>query len=999
MSMWWNLGCWLTLAALMACAGGAQARVPPASALRELSPVQDGGFEQGAGPGPGPAWTWSVPGDTRPTAVRDEAVKHSGRRSLRVTNGGGSAPQVYGLLEQEVPVVPETTYLLSVWVKGEQVGDDNHFADWDHYWVDIPAGSYDWQRLQKRLRTGAGQRQLKVRLELSTRIGALWVDDLRLEAEITPLQGEGVIAAFWAPELVEGDNVEAKARVLAAVTPGFGGRAELAVLAGGREIGSCSGALPGGRRSLELSWSSGQEPAERLELRLQVKDGAGRVVAAAAREVRKFSSALALEKLARVKQALPALRRQLQALAGRGVAVDYPLVSLTNLEHFAAWSREDVARAEVRRACYAADDLLAMLARAQQEAAALQADPTQAPRVVRYRTSKIEIKGSVFHADTAASDGSRGRGPVFFTGYGHFGQVVDDLEVFPDYGVNVIQIELGPNSVLTSEHEVSYDRIRQVQAALERAAKANVSVCLLLSPHYFPGWALEKWPHLRACRGGFLGYCVDAPEARAVIERYLRILIPQLRGRPGLHSLCLSNEPIWDDTANCPITRRQWAQWLAREHGEVAALNRRLGTSYPSFEQVPIPGNREFAAPQYGEWVLFNNERFAGFHRFMADIIHELAPEIPVHAKVMAWTLNGRWFSAYGLDAELFAELGQIGGNDCSESYPGQGEWAMGWQLQNWCYDLQRTLRDQPVFNTENHLTPDRSSHYVPGSYFRTALWQGAVHGQGATTIWVWERTYDRKSDFYGNVMHRPSCAEEVGRTGLDLLRLAPQVASLQQAPSPVAFLYSVVAGAKSELYFPLMASLYEAANFTGVPISFVSDHMAARGEFGSARLLILPAATHLPEDAFGGIARWRAAGGKLLLVGEDNLRYDRFGQERATDQVRAVTAGAEVLPAELDQAARHQVLAGLMERLGFIPALRLQDRQGRVPWGVEFRVGTVEGRSVLNAVNYLARPQQVRLVADGRPVPARDLISGKLVGRQLTLAPLQPVLLAPEHQ
>jgi len=1001
MSFWSRMtfGVVVGLCCVSAVSGNSQTPGP----LRELSPILDGGFEESYGLGPGPAWKWTLTGDVPATAAIDRQVRHSGAQSLRLSTPGGREGHPAAWVTQILPVLPATTYRFSAWVKGEQVGDHNEINDNDpdDLWLDLPVGTYGWTKLEKRLTTAPDQTRLTLRIELRMPTRAMWLDDLSMEAEVARLASKraDVAGAFWAPGVAEGDNAVSKASLLVVAPPGFGGQAVLLVMADRKAMGTVSAPVRDGKTPIVLEWNSGDAPVAQLTLRAEIEDATGAVVATAERRVEKISSSRVLAKLARVEAGVPALRAAVEALAAQGVAVDYPRVSLTVLEHFLPWSKEDVARGEVRRASYAADDVEESLARAQAELAALKANPKSAPLVTRYRTSKVDIDGTHFVGDLVRSDGTQTRGPVFFTGYGHFGQVVEDLPVFPDYGINVIQIEIGPSSVLTGENEVSYDNIRNIQAALDRAAKNNVAVCLLLSPHYFPDWALRKWPDLGLCSGSNPRFCVDAPEARAVIEKYLRILIPQLRGRPGLHSLCLTNEPASSDVAKCATTRRMWAQWLTREHGDIATLNRRLGTRFPSFDEVPIPGNQDFSDPQFAEWVLFNDERFAGWHRWMADIIHEMAPEIPVHAKIMGWPTADRQALADGVDPELFGALSQISGNDCSESYPGGGEWAMGWETQNLFYDLQRTACREPVFNTENHLTPDRSSHYVPGKYFRAALWQGAVHGQGATTIWVWERTYDRRSDFYGNVMHRPGCAEETGRVGLDLLRLAPEVAALQQAPAPVALLYSRTAGAKSVRCFPLMRDVYVPLNFAGVPLGVVTDRMAAKNDFGPTKLLVLTAATHVSDDAFAGIARFVKSGGKLLLVGTDNLRYNRFGQERSADAVRGVLAGAEVLDerslgVEAKPEDTHARVADLVAKLGVVPALRLADERGRAPWGVEFRVGQMRGRQLLNAINYLAKPQRVMLLRDGSPVRARDLISGAILGPEITLAPMEPVLL-----
>ena len=57
-----------------------------------------------------------------------------------------------------------------------------------------------------------------------------------------------------------------------------------------------------------------------------------------------------------------------------------------------------------------------------------------------------------------------------------------------------------------------------IGAALAKGEADNVMVCLLTSPHYFPGWALKKWPELQKGGGGFFGLAVDAPQARQIFK-------------------------------------------------------------------------------------------------------------------------------------------------------------------------------------------------------------------------------------------------------------------------------------------------------------------------------------------------------------------------------------------------------------------------------------------------------------------------------------------------
>ena len=147
------------------------------------------------------------------------------------------------------------------------------------------------------------------------------------------------------------------------------------------------------------------------------------------------------------------------------------------------------------------------------------------------------------------------------------------------------------------------------------------------------------------------------------------------------------------------------------------------------------------------------------------------------------------------MDATLFGRFSDINGNDSVNFYnlakansPRNGG---GTPL---AYDLQRSVLDAPVFNTENHIILDRETRYVPASHIRSALWQEAIHGQCASAIWVWERSLDPKSDLAGNIMNRPACTEAVGLVNCDLNRAALEVTALQRARPQVLLLQSCTA-------------------------------------------------------------------------------------------------------------------------------------------------------------------------------------------------------------
>ena len=962
----------------------------PSSASPLVPAIANPGFEETAPGNDAPGWGWY----NRATAsFRSETQNpHSGARCLVFTNGSDLAPEVYGRLFQNVAVLPGIEYELSVWVRAEEVASAIHFTDWNSYTLNVPEGTYDWQQISTVFRTKNDQHSLNLGINVVNRCRALAIDDVSLRPIGSPLKGEGIEGSYLVPGQVEGDKRPAYLGIL--ITSALEGAATVkaTITAGKETIFHKSSPVNPGENTIEWEWDSGSAAVRQLDFLVRVLDGKGRVIASASQKVEKLSPAVIAGDIDRVEARLKEFNALYEKCRAKGIPLDYPTAARTMLAQFIPLTREDLQKNEEVRADYAVKDFARSLDRAIAEMRTYLKNPKLAPNARRYQTGKVDIAGVSFIGDRKDTKGRKSRGPVFFCGYGHFGQVRADIPRFPGYGVNIIQIEVGPSITMPSENEISLKAANDIVEVLDNAAKHNVMVNILLSPHYFPGWAMEKWPHLAKGGGGFLGYCVDAPEAKQVIEKFLRAVVPLFRGKPALHSFCLSNEPLFDRTAGCENTKPMWADYLARVHGDVQAMNDRYGTAYSSFADVPIPGNDAYTAPQFYDYCAFNQERFAAWHKWMADIIHEMAPEVPVHAKVMAWTFFMRNTIAWGTDAERFGGFSQINGNDCAMWPGGGGGWAISWHGQNMAYDLQRSVVRQPIFNSENHLTPDRSTYYVPPEHFRTALWQGAIHGQGATTIWVWERTYDKGSDFYGNVMQRPGCAEAVGRTCLDLNRFAEEVTALQNVRAPVAILYSISSIARNPRYLDAVGRAYSALNFCGAKIDFISEKQLAAGSGKDYRMIVLPDATHLPAATFEALCSLPETT-RLVILG-DAPQKDPYGRDFAADKVSGITARAGAFPADADSEKMWTRLQFELAFLGALPDILVLGAATENPvWGVEWLPAKVNGRTVVNLINLRDAPVEVQIFSRGDPVSARNLLGLGGDQKVLKLMPMVPVL------
>ena len=939
--------------------------------------------------------------NTDGTMTVDETAGRSGGRALKFTNGTKFGSHVYswfGLIGG-VPVEPDAEYTLSCYVRSDSpgiawIGGGPGWRVRERF----PETEGAWQRVVRTFRTGEEDKTFALMVVSESPTEGLWLDDVKLErgaeatlyvpehaatrtqlmldtpAEVASHQTLTLGAWLYAPELIPGAQL----------------RAEL-TSAEGRQLAAAAweGDLQPGAAWAELRYGVGAREAGSCRLKVALGKG-DQPLASAESEFVLRTSGHERERLARVEQQLADVRKLLDPARAKKIDVAYPLVGVTVTENFCQFVQDDLDHKEVARAGRQIDEMERIIARVREELQALVDGRREALPVPRYATGPIRIEGTSFIGAVQWPDGRREERPVFFTGYGHFGSVRRDIEKFPAYGLNFYQVEFGPRSTVPAEAETSIAAVEAFEKVLDRSEQSGVAGNLLLSPHYFPQWAYDKWPEIGGVDAGFIKFSVDAPQTRRILERHLQATVQRLKGRPGLHSYCLANEPIYRDARQDPNNQRKWVAWLKEKYGDLAALNAAHRAEYESFEAAPIPPALPVkATPHFHDWCRFNNERFAEWHRWMADVIHEIDPDIPVHAKIMNTVFN-RNCAAWGVDPELFCDLSQIAGNDCWKGYiRDKGEWRSGWQGENMFYDLLRSCRGQPIFNSENHVIRDRDWDYIDPLHIRNVIWQGAIHGQGASTMWVWERTYDAQSDAAGSIMHRPECCEAHGRVALDLMRLAPEVTALQRAPARVALIYSIASLIYSPEHQRLSSRVYQALNFTGEKIDFITERQLAAGKAAQYDVIFAPGVTHLPREAYRGLEQFD---GLVVTAGEGCLGRDDLDREMPDLGLKHIARLPDIEGTELRDA-----IVKLLDETGLGRHVQVTDVETDRPvWGVEWRSADTRDSRLVNMVNYTQQEKRVRLTGlDGEVI---DLFTGEPVPEVLTLTPLDPVLLKRPH-
>ncbi|NOV01612.1 hypothetical protein GC097_16470 [Paenibacillus sp. LMG 31457] len=563
----------------------------------------------------------------------------------------------------------------------------------------------------------------------------------------------------------------------------------------------------------------------------------------------------------------------------------------------------------------------------------------------------------------------------------------ENLLLYPGFDERAIDPAKG---YLISEASIQNNLVQ----VLERAAEHNVAVNVLLSPHYFPDWMKAKWPELNSNATGFIKYNIEAPKARQVIQDYLQTVISMIKDSPALHSVTLSNEPVFDTRRDAEAHTPAFQEYLREQYnGNIAGLNRVYGTSYSDFGKVPMPLNYS-ATPQFYDWYRFNSNLFTCWHQWMADIVHKIAPGLAVHSKVMNSTLGGL---DQGIDFEGMAALSDISGND-STNYLNTG--VDGQVEQYRYYDFLSSLKEAPVFNSEEHIIRDGDSNYLPEQvdHMRTVLWQGAMHRRSASTIWVWARTYSKTSDFRGSVLHRPDVVAEVGKTSLDLNRLVKEVTAFQNDRAKVAILYSLPALAyeANTTYPNAVRKLYGAVSLSGAGVDFITEKQLREGKGNEYSMILVPQQQHLERDSLDSLRQYQESGGTVAIQGADSLRQDEHNQVLDEAARVAVFGRAIILEEGWSAAQVQEWLRTTSFYKTAAPVVLIDEATGLPVEAVEWRSVRKDGHWLLNITNYGSTAKRVSVLANGeRLTSALSLIDGvPWNGETLELPRLSPVLL-----
>jgi len=738
-----------------------------------------------------------------------------------------------------------------------------------------------------------------------------------------------------------------------------GGKAVFTVAAEGKVIDSATvnfQAQPGGV-VVRFPYAIGRLRGNGLEVSAQAAYPGGETRLTV--ELLNLSVAVLEADANRLAARLREFRAKLKQAQANGIPVDYPQVAAAVSDVTLKYRGNDLKKPEllqkfsllpkIRRQFQTID---AMLSRAETELAALQNTPKICRKVPTPPMENLSIRDGVFYS---------GNEPVMLIGPHSWWGVYSDLPLVSELGFNMVGGTLIAGDVTPAPGKIRKGFAQGIDKSLKELKKLNLAYDFLISPHPLPdGWKKEH-PEITSYEGsGWVKSSLYIPATRTMIETMWSALLPIVRDNPNLVSLNLVNEWCFSDGIKTihPTMLNRFHAAMRTQYGTITELNRHWKSNYADFTAIdPLQLKRGTIGGFYDYEKFRNNEALENL-KFLRNLAKKYAPGIPCQVKTIAVTdLNPEQYTPVGVERELRGKIMEISGSDCA------GPMELDY--------FRSVVPDKPAADTEFHV----SQNTTPAE-MATDCWSAILHGEGMRQYYVWSPNYSAELLAAGAVLHNPASLEALGRTVLDIRRLAPEIAAFQRAvpDAEVGMLYSPASLYCAREYPAALRQCYARLSRLDAPLRFVSELQLAEGNFAKLKLLVIPGASVLEPATVTALNRFTSGGGKILVQSVKNF----------TDPYGRPLAKFEFEPAGSDTDWNRTLDSARITR-------PIRNNNGAF---VELRtVDTADG-ILFYAINYGAPFDFAPRTATGQTLSgAVELISGQAVTFPLRLETRKPLL------
>lgn len=600
---------------------------------------------------------------------------------------------------------------------------------------------------------------------------------------------------------------------------------------------------------------------------------------------------------------------------------------------------------------------------------------------------------------------------------------------------------------------------------MDLLAENDIFACLATATAAQPAWLSAAYPDvlpvndqgLRHKHGQRQNYCPTSPDFRRLSSGLARRLAERYRDHPALLCWHVSNE--YGPTCYCDRCADRFRGWLQDRYGSLQELNSRWTTAfwshtYTSWEEVipPSPIGEQSLQGLQLDYRRFMSDMNLECYLGEANVLHEVAPDVPVTTNLMGWFKPLDYFSwAPHLDMISW------------DSYPERNDHPADIALR---HDLMRGLKGGQSWllleQTPSQVQWRAHNPLKRPHMMRLLSYQAVARGSDAVMYFQWRQSRGSSEMFHGAVVSH--AGHEHTRVFRDVAGLGAELKSLgdgilgTRLPARVALVFSwpnwwnveYTPGPSASLrYVDEMQRYYRPLWNRNIAVDVVSPDL----DFSAYDLVIAPLLNMVSAGQGESIERYVQNGGTFVTtyfsgVVDEHSRawlggypgplrktlgiwveeYDplnlEMGNRVVVPEGTTLPAGSyacdlwcDVLHLEGAEAlatfgddfyagqpaiTRHSFGKGQAIYVATRPQAELLealvgtilDESGiepplETPAGVEVTLREADGRSYIFVLNHNEHPLEVSL-----PEPMRDLLSGQSFEHRLPLQPLEVAIL-----
>lgn len=405
--------------------------------------------------------------------------------------------------------------------------------------------------------------------------------------------------------------------------------------------------------------------------------------------------------------------------------------------------------------------------------------------------------------------------------------------------------------------------------------------------------------------------CLESPHIKRAIEQYIQREAPGWKKNPELLYNIMAYELQY--ICYCDRSQQMFRDWLRQKYQNSAkAVNACWKMELESFEQivappakhaVPLPGTNR---AQWFDWACFNQERLTHHLTWVKSVMRKFGAETPITSGGSSSMLAGSNGTS-GIDEEML--ISQVNDIVLQEG----GGSTLGADLE-WAFALRKMpLADPELAGQARDLLPQ------------------FLHGKSVMQLYYWPSQPNEQFP-RGNESAIPyswrwplSDVEELLRVALDIRRLNKEIAAFASVQPEVAILYSKTSiiqvppelmRARSTPYLSELRHVYEGSLCLDASTTFVTEKQILNGISSRYKLILVPAAKHLPPEVAQALLDYVQRGGHLVVTPE-SLMTDQYLRpldffNRIGIQIETSSAGTGyklgALEQEYDQTMRQSV-------------------------------------------------------------------------------------------